>query len=52
MGGKHAQHLRQVLQEHYEISEDWKGEKISGIDMEWNYDPTQKDHTFSLSIKG
>ena len=24
LGGGHAHHLRQVLQEHYEISEDWK----------------------------
>ena len=52
MGGVHAHHLRQVLQEHYEISEDCKGGKFAGIDLEWNYAPTHKYHTCRLSIKG
>ena len=41
-GGKHAHHLHQVLQEYYEISEDWKGEKFAGIELEWNYSPCTK----------
>ena len=48
VGGKHA-HL---LQEHYEISEDWRGEKFSGIDLEWKYPPTHNDRTLRLSIQG
>ena len=51
-GGGYSYHLRQVLQENYEILEDWKGENITGIDPEWKYSPTHNDHTFCLSVKG
>ena len=52
MGGKHSHHLRQVLQEYYEIPEYLKGKKFAGIDLEWNYYAKQNDRTFRLSIKG
>ena len=32
-----AQHLISVLREHYEVAEDWKGEKYSGITLDWDY---------------
>ena len=51
-GGKHAHHLHQFLQEHYEISEYWKEEKFAGISLEWNYSPTHNNRTCRLSIKG
>ena len=52
VGGKHTHHFRQVLQEHYEISKDWKGEKFASIDLEWTYAPPHNDRTFRLFIKG
>ena len=52
MGGGHAHHLPQVLQEHYEISEDWEGKTFADIDLEWNYDPMYNYHTCHLSIQG
>ena len=45
---KHAHHLRQVLQEYDEISEDWKVNKFSGIDLEWNYAAKQNERTCRL----
>ena len=51
MGEQHAHHLRKILQEHYEISEDWEGTKFAGIDLEWNYAAQHVDRTCRLSIK-
>ena len=45
LGVEHAHHLRQVLQEYYEISEDWKGTKFIGIDLECNYVDKHNDRT-------
>ena len=33
VGRKHADHLLGVLNQHYEISEDWEGKKFAGIDL-------------------
>ena len=33
-----ADHLIQTLQEHYEISIDYKGSNYCGLTLEWNYD--------------
>ena len=52
VGEKNSQHLLQVLQEHYEISKDWKGENFTGIDLKWNYSTTKNDRTLRLSIHG
>ena len=52
MGEKNAHHLREVPQEYYEISEDWKGHKFSGLDLEWNYSAKHNDLTYRLDIKG
>ena len=52
VGEKHVQQLNQVLQDHYEISEYWEGEKFAGIAMEWNYADKYNDCTFHLSMKG
>jgi hypothetical protein len=37
VGEEHANHLIQVLKEHYEITEDWAGTKYLGIDLDWDY---------------
>ena len=37
VGDQHVHHLQKVLQEHYEITTDWEGEKFAGINIEWNY---------------
>ena len=50
-GERHAHHLRKILQEHYEISEDWDGTKFAGIDLKWMYTPKHVDRTCRLSIK-
>ena len=49
---KDDHHLLQVRQKHYEISEYWKGENVSGIEMEWKYSPKHNDRTLHLSIQG
>jgi hypothetical protein len=35
---RHANHLLQVLQQHYTVTTDWTGTKFAGIDLAWNYD--------------
>ena len=37
VGEEHAQHLINVLKEHYELTEDWEGKKYSGITLDWDY---------------
>ena len=51
MWGGGVLHLKSVLLEHYEISEDWEGKKFAGIDPDWNYAASHKDRTCRLSIK-
>jgi hypothetical protein len=36
-GEVHAIHLRDTIKEHYNITENWKGDLYSGINLEWNY---------------
>eukprot|EP00804_Cyclotella_cryptica_P014586 CCRYP_020641-RA/>CCRYP_020641-RA protein AED:0.25 eAED:0.25 QI:0/0/0/1/1/1/3/0/614 len=37
VGIKHAQHLLQTLNEHYETSQDWKGERYLRLTIAWDY---------------
>ena len=37
VGDDHAKHLIKVLEEHYTVTQDWKGERYSGITMDWDY---------------
>jgi len=48
VGERHALHLRSVLQQHYTITEDWKGKKYAGIDLAWDY----AKRTCRLSMDG
>jgi hypothetical protein len=34
---EHAIHLRDTIKEHYDITENWKGNLYSRINLEWNY---------------
>ena len=40
---KHAIYLVNILNQHYKISEDWKGTKFVGLALDWDY-TTQKVH--------
>ena len=33
---RHADHLRNILLEHYEITQDWYGSRFTGIDITWD----------------
>eukprot|EP00804_Cyclotella_cryptica_P007584 CCRYP_010663-RA/>CCRYP_010663-RA protein AED:0.17 eAED:0.17 QI:0/0/0/1/1/1/2/0/834 len=37
VGIKHAHHLLQTLNKHYEMSQDWKGERYLGLTIAWDY---------------
>jgi len=52
VGRKHADHLLGVLNQHYEMSEDWDGSKFAGIDLQWNYAAVHSERTCRLSMKG
>ena len=51
VGDEHVQHLQRVLEAHYTITTDWKGQKFAGIDLEWNYTKNHAERTCRLSIK-
>lgn len=40
---EHAQHLVDILKEYYEISEDWKGKKYTGLIFDWDYEKWEVD---------
>ena len=44
---RHADHLCNILLEHYDITQDWTGSRFSGIDLNWDY----TKFTSRLSIK-
>ena len=50
-GDQHVQHLQKVLQEHYEITTDWEGEKFAGINIEWNYAKKHSERSCRLYMK-
>ena len=50
VGRKHADHLLGVLNQHYEMSEDWAGKKFAGIDLSWNYADRHSERTCRLSM--
>ena len=56
VGERHALHLKTVLEEHYEITKNWKGDLYSGINLQWDYtNPTcrlsMKDYIANLRVK-
>ena len=51
VGERHIHHLRNVLKQHYEITEDWKGTKFGGINIKWNYAQKHAESSCRLCIK-
>ena len=51
VGERHIHHLRDVLKQHYEITEDWAGTKFEGIDIEWKYATKHVERTFCPCIR-
>ena len=47
VGKRHTDHIRDILLEHYELTQDWSGSQFSGIDLTWDY----TNRTFRMSIK-
>ena len=37
VGEEHDNHLTQTPQTHYDVAEDWPGNKFLGIDLDWDY---------------
>ena len=37
VGEHHTLHLNTVLEEHYEVTENWKGDLYSGVNIKWDY---------------
>ena len=50
VGERHALHLKSVLEEHYDITVNWKGDLYSGINLDWNYNPVHTKRTFRLTM--
>ena len=50
VGELHALHLKAVLEEHYDITVNWKGDIYSGINLEWNYNPVRAKCTARLRM--
>ena len=48
VGREHAEHLKSVLEEHYEVSTDWAGKKYIGLTLDWDY----KGRKVHVSLKG
>ena len=46
VGKLQADHLCDILLEHYELTQDWSGSRFSGIDLTWDY----TNRTYRLSI--
>ena len=37
VGERHSQNLSNVIKEHYDITENWKGDLYAGINLTWDY---------------
>ena len=37
VGNEHADHLVNVVKEHYEVKEDWDGKRYIGLTFDWDY---------------
>ena len=37
IGKEHVMHLINTLKEHYEVEEDWEGQRYLGITLDWDY---------------
>ena len=51
VGERHIHHLRNVLKQHCEITEDWKGTTFAGNNIKWNYAQKHAERLCRLCIK-
>ena len=51
VGERHIHHLRDILKQHCEITEDWTGTKFGEINIKWNYAQKHAKRTCRLCIK-
>ena len=51
-GKKNALHLLRILEQHYEITDDWEGVNFAVIDLAWNYDDEYAKRTCHISMNG
>ena len=40
IGKKHTDHLLNAIQDNYQVSTDWEGQRYCGISIKWNYQKT------------
>ena len=52
VGKQHALHLLKTLEQNYEITTDWEGKKLSGIDLAWYYTDRHANRNCRISIDG
>ena len=45
---QHALHLLNILEQNYDITANWEGEKFSGIDLAWDYDDQHVKRTWRI----
>ena len=50
VGERHDLHLKSVLEEHNDITVNWKSDLYSGINLEWNYNPVHTKCTVRLTM--
>ena len=50
VGRNHANHLLRVLNQHYEMSEDWEEHKFTGVRLGWNYAYCHSERMCRLSM--
>ena len=49
---EHALHLLKTLEQNYEITTDWEGGKLAGIDLAWDYTARHANRTCCISMDG
>ena len=52
VGKQHALHLLKIMEQNYEITADWEGQKFSGINLEWKYTEQHSNRTSRISTNG
>ena len=51
-GKQHVPHLLKILEQNYEITTDWEGEKFAGIDLALYYNDKHANRTYRISMNG
>ena len=52
VGKQHAIHLLKTLDQNYEITKDWEGGGVAGIDLAWDYNYRHTNPTCRISMDG